>query len=106
MSVNPAGNAPEINCQLFVPLPPVAARIWEYGVLTTPLGNEVVVIVSCVATVRVRLAVAVCAGEPVSVTLKLRGVAVTPAVGVPSSCPVVPLRVIPAGSEPEVNCQL
>ena len=53
-----------------------------------------------------RLTVAVCAGEPESVTLKLSGVAVTPADGVPLINPVDVLRPRPAGNEPEVNCQV
>ncbi len=38
---------------------------------------------SCVAIVKVRVADAVWTGEPVSVTLKVSGVAVAAAVGVP-----------------------
>ena len=56
--------------------------------------------------VSVRFAVAVCAGDPESVTLKLSGVAVAAAVGVPLISPLDALRLRPAGKVPEVNCQV
>ncbi len=58
------------------------------------------------AMVRVKFAVAVCAGEPESVTLKLSGVAVTWVVGVPLIKPVDAFSDNPAGSVPAVNCQV
>ena len=74
---------------------------------TTAVGRAVVVMVSAAAEmVSVRLTFAVCAGEPESVTLKLSGVAVTAAVGVPPICPVEAFKVKPAGNVPEVNCQV
>jgi hypothetical protein len=59
LSVNPAGKVPEVNCQLMEPVPPVAARVCEYGVPTTPFGRDTVAMVSCDSIVRVRFAVAV-----------------------------------------------
>src|SRR5260370_7526622 len=53
--------------------------------------------------VRVRFAVAVRAGEVESVTLKVRGVATTAAVGVPLMRPVVAFSDKPFGSVPAVN---
>src|ERR1019366_5820479 len=58
------------------------------------------------AIVSVRFVVAVCAGEPESVTLKLSGVAVTEAVGVPLMRPVDTSSVRPVGKVPAVNCQV
>ena len=43
--VIPAGNAPEITVQVAGAQPLVVATTAEYGVLTVPLGNVVVVIV-------------------------------------------------------------
>jgi hypothetical protein len=85
----------------------VAISVKEYGTPTVALGRDVVVMVSAGAEiVSDRLAVAVCTGEPESVTLKLRGVAVTAVVGVPLIKPVDVLNVKPAGNVPEVNCQV
>src|ERR1035437_8045030 len=58
------------------------------------------------AIVSARFAVAVCAGEPESVTLKLRGDAVTGAVGVPLMRPVDAFSVMPVGKVPAVNCHV
>jgi hypothetical protein len=103
-NVNPAGRAPEVNCQLVEPVPPVDAKVIEYAVPTAPFGSDGVVIVNREMIVRVRFTVA-CAGDPESVALKLNGVALAVAVGVPLIRPDE-LRVRPAGSAPEVNCQL
>jgi hypothetical protein len=102
--VNPAGRLPEVNCQLVEPVPPVDARVVEYVTPTAPFGSDAVVIVNWGTMVSVRFAVAVCAGVLESVNLKLRGVALTAAVGVPLICPVEPFNVNPAGSVPAVNC--
>jgi hypothetical protein len=56
--------------------------------------------------VRLRFAVAVCAGEPESVTLKTSGVLATGVVGVPLISPLEAFSVNPAGSVPEVNCHV
>ncbi len=78
-----------------------------YDTLTTPVDSDTVVMVSCAGTiVRVRLAVAVCAGEPESVTLKFSGVLVTGVVGVPLMTPVDAFNDKPAGKAPEVNCHV
>jgi|NGEPerStandDraft_6_1074524.scaffolds.fasta_scaffold167161_2 hypothetical protein len=58
------------------------------------------------AIVNARLAVKVCAEEPESVTLKLSGVAVTGAVGVPLMRPVDAFRARPFGKVPAVNCHV
>src|SRR5260370_39164659 len=55
---------------------------------------------------RVKFPVAVCAGEPESVTLKLSGVAVTWVVGVPLIKPVGAFSDNPAGRVPAGNCQV
>src|SRR5258707_12859363 len=58
------------------------------------------------AMVRFRLTVAVWTGELESVTLKLSGVALTAAVGVPLINPLDAFNVNPAGKVPAVNCQV
>ena len=58
------------------------------------------------AMVRARVTVAVCAGEPESVALKVSGVALAAAVGVPLIKPVEPFSDKPAGIVPLVNCQV
>ena len=79
----------------------------EYGVPTTAVGRAVVVMVSAAAEmVSVRLAVAVCAGELESVTLKLSSVAVTTVADVPLINPLEVFKVKPAGNVPEVSCQV
>ena len=105
-NVNPPGSLPTLIDHVYGAVPPVAARVAEYGAPTTAVGSEVVVICNCAPEiVSVRLTEAVCASEPESVTLNVRG-AFAAAVGVPLICPVDALRVRPAGSVPEVNCQL
>lgn len=37
--VSPAGSDPESTVQVFAPLPPVASKVCEYGVPTTPAGE-------------------------------------------------------------------
>ncbi len=56
--------------------------------------------------VRVRFAVAVCAGELESVTLNVSGVAFTAAVGVPLMRPVEAFSDKPFGRVPAVNCHV
>ena len=105
--VKPAGNVPEINCQAYAPVPPVAVSVCEYAVPMVPPGSDVVVMERGVAVmVRVRLTLAVSAGEPESVALKVRGVAFTRLVGVPPIKPVEAFSVNPLGKVPEVNCQV
>ena len=50
--------------------------------------------------------VAVCAGDPESVTLNVSGVAVTGIVGVPLIVPAVAFSDSPAGRVPAVNCHV
>jgi hypothetical protein len=88
-------------------VPPVAATVAEYGTVAIPSGSEDVPITrGAGVTVKVRFAVAVCAGEPESVAWNTRGVALTAGVGVPLIRPDDALRVRPAGKVPEVNCQV
>src|ERR1017187_10813987 len=44
--VRPAGNVPAVTCQLAGGTPPVDVSVCEYAVPTTPLGSDVVAIVS------------------------------------------------------------
>src|ERR1017187_308209 len=55
-------------------MPPAAWRVCEYAVPTTPFARDVVVTVSTGgAIVRLKLALAVCADKPESVTLNVSG---------------------------------
>src|ERR1039458_5203423 len=85
--VKPAGNVPEINCQAYAPVPPVAVSVCEYAVPMVPPGSDVVVMERGVA-------------------VKVRGVAFTRLVGVPPIKPVEAFSVNPLGKVPEVNCQV
>ena len=88
-------------------MPPLAARVCEYGVPVSPAGRgEPVVIVTGVAlTTSVKVLSAMCRGKPV-----VPGVSRTPSenvnvpavVGVPLSTPAE-LIVSPAGNVPETN---
>jgi hypothetical protein len=103
----PAGRVPEITCQEYEPVPPVAANVCVYGEPTAPVASKVVVMESVGgAMVSVRLTLAFFAGEPESVTLKVSGVALTTALGVPLINPEAAVSANPAGSVPAVNCQV
>ena len=106
--LKPLGRVPDVNCQVYVPVPPVAMRVCEYGELTVPPFSDVVVMVRMGgAMVNVRLEVcAVCAGDPESVTLKVSGVALTATLGVPLISPLAALSDSPEGNVPAVNCQV
>ena len=43
--LSPTGNVPDASDHVFVPVPPVAVRVCEYGVPWTPFGNDAVVTV-------------------------------------------------------------
>ena len=58
------------------------------------------------AIVRLRIAVAVSAGEVESVTLKVNDTALVIALGVPLMSPLEGLSERPSGRLPETNCQL
>src|SRR4051812_36593948 len=104
--VSGAGNVPEVNCQVYGPVPPLAPSVCAYATPAVPFGSDAVVRSSGGARVRGRLAVAVCCGDPEWATLKVSGVAVTAAVGVPPIVPVDAFRVSPAGNTPAVSCQV
>src|ERR1035441_10958260 len=87
-------------------MPPAAWRVCEYAVPTTPFARDVVVTVSTGgAIVRLKLALAVCADEPESVTLNVSGVAVMGVLGVPLINPVDAFSDNPAGKVPAVTCR-
>jgi hypothetical protein len=109
-SVSPRGSLPDGKFQVYGPVPPVAARVCEYGVPTTPLLSAVVVIakepIVWAVMVSVKLEVALCGGVLESVTLNVKGTAVAIPAGVPVIAPVVALSVMGAGRVPEVNCHV
>jgi hypothetical protein len=76
--------------------------------LTWPAGSGDVVVITKVAgaMVNVKLAEAVCAGDPESVTLKVRGVAATCVEGVPLISPVAAFSPNPDGKVPLVSCHV
>jgi hypothetical protein len=75
--------------------------------LISPLGRDLVVIDrEAGVTLRVRFTDRVKAGLLESVTLKVSGVLVTGAVGVPVMAPVVAFRVKPIGRVPLVSDQV
>ena len=93
--------------QLYGVLPPLAASVAEYAVFVTPPGSEEVVMctgVALAATVMLRFAVVLVAGEPESLTDTVNE-NVPAVVGVPLICPAL-LSVKPAGSDPEVTNQV
>lgn len=100
LNVNPAGKLP-LSLQVMVPTPPVDCSAALYGVLTTPLGRDVVVMASRGLIVMLSAWFTVCGGEPESVAVTVKLVA-PPAVGVPEIAPVEGLSDNPAGSEPLV----
>ena len=101
---SPAGSVPEVSVHVYGVAPPVAVKVWEYGVPAWPPGNDVVVIVKAAeATVSVRLTFDVCAGELESVTLKVSATAFAVVVGVPLITPVEEFNASPVGSVPEVS---
>jgi hypothetical protein len=100
--VSPAGSVPDVSVHVYGAVPPVTANVCEYAVPSWPLGSDNVVIVS-VVIVSVKLTLAVCAGEPESVTLKVSEVAFAAAVGVPLIRPVDEFSVSPAGNVPKVS---
>jgi hypothetical protein len=54
-----AGGVP-VNCQVkFAPLPPLAASVVEYGVVSVPLGSEAVVMASVATSVMLAVAGAI-----------------------------------------------
>ena len=106
LSDRPEGNVPAVNCQVYAPVPPVAARVCEYAESAWPLGRDVVVIVNSAGLmVRLKVWLAVWTGEPESATLNVSG-AITGVVGVPLITPVAPFRLKPAGNVPAVNCHI
>ena len=85
-------------------VPPVAVSAAEYATPTRPFGIDVLVMVSVLeAMVIVTDATAFCAGLLESVTVKVSGVPVTTAVGVPVMAPVAVFSDNPAGNVPLVS---
>ena len=101
---NPAGNVPAARSQVYGVVPPVAAKVVEgYVELTTPTGNDVVVIESAALTVIESACVAV--RDPLSVTRTVK-FEVAAVVGVPVIAPDDASKDKPAGKVPTVTAQL
>ena len=78
-------------------MPPVAAAVWEYATVTSPLANALVVIDGAPLIVIDSALVAV--APTLSVTFRVKFV-VPAVVGVPVIAPVLASRLNPAGSDP------
>ena len=106
LSAKPAGSVPEVTSQVSAPVPPVATRIRLYAVPTVPgVRGDVVVICNLGGLMtRVAARLAVCAGEPESVTDTVNEL-LPAVVGVPDKTPPL-LNVSPAGRVPEVVLQV
>lgn len=106
-SVSPLGNDPELSCQVYRPIPPVADKVWEYAAFTKPAGSDVVVTFNATgppAIVRARVTLADCAsGVDESVTLNVSEAFARATPGVPLITPVKELSTSPPGSVPEMR---
>lgn len=57
LNVNPGGSVPEVNCQVYGAVPPVAIRPWKYATPTRPLLSDTVAIVRKYGNSKVAVAV-------------------------------------------------
>ena len=99
--VKPAGSVPEMMAQVYCGVPPLAPSDPMYVVPTVPGNSELVVIHSAELIVKANALDAVALALSVTCTVKLL---VPDALGVPLNTPA-PLRVKPAGREPEITVQ-
>lgn len=102
-SERPAGSDPTLMAQVYGAVPPAAASVWLYAVLTVPPASDAVEIESGVITVMDRSFVAVLLAVSVARTVKLYVPAVA---GVPLILPVEEVRRTPVGSEPLAIAQV
>ena len=100
---NPAGSGPGDRDHVYGVVPPVAAAVCEYAILTSPSANEVVEIVGADPIEIERFFVVVAAALSVTFSVKLEFPDV---VGVPVIAPVFALIVSPAGRFPGVTAQV
>ena len=102
LSESPAGKEPDTMDQVYVPVPPLADSVCEYGEPTIPLGSDAVVTVSGAgATVMLSGFEAVVPAPSATWTVNPD---VAAAEGVPEI--VAPLSESPAGSEPDTMDQV
>ncbi len=100
LSVSPAGSAPAVTLNVYVPLPPVADTVCAYGTPIVPLDRLAgfTAIAALMVTVKAR--------EPVaplpSVAVMVKLLAPT-ALGVPVMAPVEAFSDRPFGSEPALT---
>ena len=103
-SDNPAGSDPVLTDQEYGVVPPVAASVTEYGIVTCPLGSGLLVVI-CSGAGEILICIAaveVCAAASVTLTVKLAG---PDAVGVPDSTPALE-SVNPLGTAPALTLQV
>jgi hypothetical protein len=109
-SVKPAGSAPAVMLHEYGVVPPLAASVVEYALLTVPSGSEAVVTEGGCAAAPVIVILNACMSvccvgevESVTVAVKLNCPGV---VGVPEMTPFACPSESPFGSEPEEIDQL
>jgi hypothetical protein len=103
VSVSPLGNEPELMVQLYGVVPPEAASGWEYAVLASAFGTELVETVKAapIAMDRGWVALWLVAELSSPFTVKLYVPAVA---GVPEMAPAA-ANVRPGGRDPDVTVQ-
>jgi hypothetical protein len=98
----PDGNAPLLRDQVYGGVPPLAAKVWEYGVPTAPPGSCGLVPMLIAEAVMVRLKDFVAAPAPLSLTFTVK-LYVPPVPGVPVRVPVLETSDRPVGNLPEAT---
>jgi hypothetical protein len=104
-NVRPAGNVPELRDHVYGGNPPLAARLWEYGMPIAPLGRGEAVSIASGGDIVIESALdAVCTPLSATCTVKLN-VPVAEFFGLPSILPP-PDRLSPSGRDPEISFQV
>jgi hypothetical protein len=104
VKVSPVGSAPALRDHVYWPLPPVAARVTEYGTATSPFGKGDEVVIAIAGSI-VRENPFVAVAWLLSVTW-IRRLSTTAVVGVPPIIPVEAVNEIPGGSDPVLTDHL
>jgi hypothetical protein len=103
-NVRPAGNVPELRDHVYGGIPPLAARLWEYGMLIAPLGRGEAVSIASGGDIVIESALdAVCTPLSATCTVKLN-VPAAEFFGLPLIDPP-PDRFSPSGRDPESSFQ-
>ncbi len=100
LKLNPAGKLPAVTAQLYGGTPPVAWSVWLYAVPIVAGARDVVVMVNGGGGFTVTVTAWLAEFPAASLTWKVTELLPAP-VGVPATTPVLPLRLNPAGRDPE-----